>query len=83
LCDSFGGSLNATQRQSLESIFSANKPSELVNIALEETVGVSNGSPVGTISLLKGGRRAPLNPGQPYDAASVSRFLSDLALFPS
>lgn len=83
LCDNLAGSLNATQRQSFESILSVNRPSVLVRVALELTVGVSRGSPGGIISLLKGGRKAPLNPGQPYAAASVRRFLRDLALFPS
>jgi len=61
---------------------SVNKSSPLTIIALEEIFGEGTTSPDGIISFPSGGRKDPVKPGHPYEAASVSLTLGDLAVFP-
>lgn len=82
LWDSFGGSVKATQRQLFSEISSVNKLSSLVIIAFVESSGAGTTSDSGIISFPRGGRKDPVKPGQPYEAASVSLCFGALAVFP-
>ena len=62
---------------------STNKLSLLVITAFEGILGAGTTSPTGSISFPSGGRKDPVKPGHPYEEASVSLTLGDLAVFPS
>lgn len=83
LCDSFAGSLKATQKQSFAVISSVNKLSSLAIVVFEDISGAGTVSPIGIISFPRGGRKSPVKPGHPYEAASTSLCLGDFAVFPS